>query len=113
MAELGVVVGDRSSGGGASPVAELGVAVGGMSGGEDSPVAGLEVVIADRSGSGAGAGKLPGIGGMLGIVDGIGTDVGNVTAEFKITNEKVNKYQTELMKSGTESKCKPILVSKW
>ena len=49
----------------------------------DSPVAGPGVVIADRSGNGAGAGKLPGIGGMFGIVEGIGSDVGNVTAELK------------------------------
>ena len=112
MAELGVVIGERS-GVGDSLVVELGVVTSNRSGGGDSPVAGLGVVIADRSGSGAGAGKLPGIGGMLGIVEGIGNDVGNVTAEFKITIEKVNKCQTELMKSATESKCKPVFVSKW
>ena len=70
MAGLGVVIADRSDRG-------------------HSPVAGLGVVIADRSGRGAGAGKLPGIGGMFGIVEGIGSDVGNVTAEIK-TTETIN-----------------------
>ena len=70
MAGLGVVIADRSDRG-------------------DSPVAGLGVVIADRSGNGAGAGKLPGIGGMFGIVEGIGSDVGNDTAELT-TIENIN-----------------------